>query len=87
MAKKADSIYPIVSAASIVAKVTRDHALKVWHFNEGLQLDHTEFGSGYPGGEFFTLFFTKCFKTLPKFWILDIGLINEDIQHHVLENL
>lgn len=49
VAKKADSIYPIVSAASIVAKVTRDHALKVWHFNEGLQLDHTEFGSGYPG--------------------------------------
>lgn len=52
MAKKADSIYPIVSAASIVAKVTRDHTLKVWRFKEGLEMDHTEFGSGYPGGQF-----------------------------------
>lgn len=49
VSKKADSIYPIVSAASIVAKVTRDHALKVWKFAEGLQLKHTDFGSGYPG--------------------------------------
>ncbi|CAD0201794.1 unnamed protein product [Chrysodeixis includens] len=49
VAKKADSIYPIVSAASIVAKVTRDHALKVWQFHEGLEMSHTEFGSGYPG--------------------------------------
>ncbi|KAJ8723336.1 hypothetical protein PYW08_003248 [Mythimna loreyi] len=49
VAKKADSIYPIVSAASIVAKVTRDHALKVWQFREGLEMTHSEFGSGYPG--------------------------------------
>ncbi|CAB3226850.1 unnamed protein product [Arctia plantaginis] len=49
VAKKADSIYPIVSAASIVAKVTRDHALKLWKFKEGLEMTHTEFGSGYPG--------------------------------------
>uniref|UniRef100_S4P3U0 Ribonuclease n=1 Tax=Pararge aegeria TaxID=116150 RepID=S4P3U0_9NEOP len=49
VAKKADSIYPIVSAASIVAKVTRDHALKVWQFKEDIQMDHTQFGSGYPG--------------------------------------
>lgn len=49
VAKKADSIYPIVSAASIVAKVTRDHTLKVWHFCEGLEMNHKEFGSGYPG--------------------------------------
>lgn len=47
VAKKADSTYPIVSAASICAKVTRDHALKVWKFPEGL--DNTPFGSGYPG--------------------------------------
>lgn len=48
VAKKADSTYPIVSAASICAKVSRDHAIKVWKFREGLEVKH--FGSGYPGG-------------------------------------
>lgn len=49
VAKKADSTYPIVSAASICAKVTRDHALQVWKFENGLNLEETKFGSGYPG--------------------------------------
>lgn len=50
VAKKADSTYPIVSAASICAKVTRDHSLKVWQFREGLQgYTSEQFGSGYPG--------------------------------------
>lgn len=49
VAKKADSTYPIVSAASICAKVTRDHALKLWRFPEGLKLSHETYGSGYPG--------------------------------------
>lgn len=62
MAKKADSIYPIVSAASIVAKVTRDHTLKVWVFKEGLQMDYTEFGSGYPGGQ--------CDQAIPYIYII-----------------
>lgn len=48
VAKKADSTYPIVSAASICAKVTRDHALKVWNFAEGLDKTYKNFGSGYP---------------------------------------
>ncbi|OAD55024.1 Ribonuclease H2 subunit A [Eufriesea mexicana] len=46
VAKKADSTYPIVSAASICAKVSRDHAIRAWHFLEGPIT--TEFGSGYP---------------------------------------
>nr|XP_040235892.1 ribonuclease H2 subunit A [Anopheles coluzzii] len=49
VAKKADSTYPIVSAASIAAKVTRDHALKVWKFRERPNEEVTSFGSGYPG--------------------------------------
>ncbi|CAG8577216.1 7202_t:CDS:2 [Diversispora eburnea] len=48
VAKKADSLYPIVSAASICAKVTRDHVLKNWIFAEkNLNLNNS-FGSGYP---------------------------------------
>lgn len=48
VAKKADATYPIVSAASICAKVSRDRALSVWKFREGLELSANEFGSGYP---------------------------------------
>lgn len=47
VAKKADSLYPIVSAASIVAKVTRDSILKNWEFKETLEFER-DFGSGYP---------------------------------------
>lgn len=50
VAKKADSTYPIVSAASICAKVVRDHSLHVWKFPEGIDVTHQQFGSGYPGG-------------------------------------
>lgn len=46
VAKKADSTYPIVSAASICAKVSRDHAIRAWQFLEGSIT--TEYGSGYP---------------------------------------
>jgi ribonuclease H2 subunit A len=43
---KADAIYPIVSAASIVAKVIRDHSLIASCKIEGLP---SNTGSGYPG--------------------------------------
>lgn len=46
VAKKADSTYPIVSAASICAKVSRDHAIRAWQFREGSIT--SEYGSGYP---------------------------------------
>jgi len=49
VAKKADSLYPIVSAASICAKVTRDQLLKNWRFREHNLTPSRKFGSGYPG--------------------------------------
>ncbi|XP_021361251.1 ribonuclease H2 subunit A-like [Mizuhopecten yessoensis] len=50
VAKKADSLYPIVGAASICAKVCRDKAVKSWVFSEGITMaEDTSYGSGYPG--------------------------------------
>jgi len=49
VAKKADSLYPIVSAASICAKVARDRAVKKWEFAEKLEVEANSCGSGYPG--------------------------------------
>ncbi|KAJ7974882.1 Ribonuclease [Quillaja saponaria] len=49
VAKKADSLYPVVSGASIVAKVTRDQALREWVLDETAENMHRNFGSGYPG--------------------------------------
>ncbi|ESO09970.1 hypothetical protein HELRODRAFT_73260 [Helobdella robusta] len=49
VSKKADSIYPIVSAASICAKVARDKAIKNWKFIEGDLFHQFDYGSGYPG--------------------------------------
>mmetsp|Transcript_3251 Transcript_3251/g.8549 ORF Transcript_3251/g.8549 Transcript_3251/m.8549 type:complete len:306 (+) Transcript_3251:3-920(+) len=48
---KADSIYPIVSAASICAKVPRDELTQNWQFLEGDARFDRNFGSGYPGDE------------------------------------
>ncbi|KAJ9159754.1 hypothetical protein P3X46_025233 [Hevea brasiliensis] len=49
VAKKADSLYPVVSGASIVAKVTRDRALREWVLDETAEGMNRNFGSGYPG--------------------------------------
>ncbi|KAI8912243.1 ribonuclease H-like domain-containing protein [Powellomyces hirtus] len=50
VAKKADALYPIVSAASIAAKVSRDASLKGWKWIENGVEDtfSRRFGSGYP---------------------------------------
>jgi ribonuclease HII len=42
---KADTIYPVVSAASILAKVMRDRII------EELKVEYGDFGSGYPADE------------------------------------
>ena len=47
VAKKADSLFPCVSAASICAKVARDHAISGWKFMEDKTFSN-EWGSGYP---------------------------------------
>ena len=44
---KADFNHPVVSAASICAKVTRDRDLAEWQFPEKKDIDK-EFGCGYP---------------------------------------
>ncbi len=46
---KADATYPVVSAASICAKVTRDHALLNWTLEESKLVVSTTYGCGYPG--------------------------------------
>lgn len=45
---KADALYPVVSAASICAKVARDRAVKNWQFVERLEDLDADYGSGYP---------------------------------------
>uniref|UniRef100_A0A2R5LH18 Ribonuclease n=1 Tax=Ornithodoros turicata TaxID=34597 RepID=A0A2R5LH18_9ACAR len=47
VAKKADATFPIVSAASICAKVARDNVTSQWYFPEGISDE--DYGSGYPG--------------------------------------
>jgi ribonuclease H2 subunit A len=49
--KKADAKYKVVSAASIIAKVTRDTLLKNWKWNEPGYVMDKEYGSGYPGDD------------------------------------
>lgn len=49
VSEKADSKYPIVSAASIVAKVTRDKQLEGFVYSEQDVQSSGAFGSGYPG--------------------------------------
>lgn len=47
IAERADSTYPLVSAASIIAKVLRDRTVKAWESSDKYKLP---FGCGYPSG-------------------------------------
>ena len=47
VAPKADALYPTVSAASIVAKVTRDDCISRWVFTK--EPRSRNYGCGYPG--------------------------------------
>ena len=47
VAKKADALYPIVSAGSICAKVPRDTLLSCWRFEDPAFTD-VDWGCGYP---------------------------------------
>lgn len=57
---KADTIYPVVSCASILAKVTRDRII------EELKSEYGDFGSGYPADEKTRTFLSKT-KDVPFF--------------------
>ncbi len=45
---KADFNFPVVSAASICAKVTRDQVLSQWKFPEKITEIDSDYGCGYP---------------------------------------
>jgi len=85
VAKKADSLYPIVSAASIGAKVARDQAIKCWEFEEKIVLDDPNYGSGYPADpktkKFLSSVFDKVFG-FPRFvrfsWSTAYNIIDKD---------
>jgi len=57
---KADALYPVVSAASVIAKVMRDRII------ETLKLEHGDFGSGYPSDPL-TIKYVNNIKEIPYF--------------------
>ena len=77
---KADDIYPIVSAGSIIAKDQRDTII------EELKKEYGEIGSGYPSDKKTTDFlrkYIKTYKIIPDFvrktWDTTKKLINEEL--------
>ncbi|KAH7639297.1 hypothetical protein HUG17_3330 [Dermatophagoides farinae] len=64
VSKKADSLYKIVSIASICAKVLRDHLIKHWQFQENLSYNENDYGSGYPNDPKTKEFLNKVFDPI-----------------------
>lgn len=66
VAKKADSLFPIVSAASICAKVTRDSELENWVFRETSETlsFNRNWGSGYPADPSCKRWLSESFEPL-----------------------
>ncbi len=64
---KADTIHPVVSAASILAKVTKDRII------EDIKKEYGDFGSGYPSDEKTRIFLSSLIDTpyfIRKTWKL-----------------
>ena len=79
---KADDIYPIVSAASIIAKDKRDSLI------DELKQKHGDFGSGYPSDNKTSNFLRSWiikFKKAPNFsrktWVTTKRIINEELSN------
>lgn len=89
---KADSLYPIVSAASIMAKVTRDYELAMWAHRTQLTSAETKLqvdfivGSGYPSDPITRSWLKRNFSlpfaypdTLVRFsWATVISILKEN---------
>ena len=81
---KADVNYPVVSAASIIAKVERDNSIKE------LEKEYGTIGSGYPHDEVTITFLKKYlhqYKQLPviarKSWITTQRLVDDRLQKRI----
>ncbi|CRG93815.1 ribonuclease H2 subunit A, putative [Plasmodium gallinaceum] len=83
--EKADSLYPVVSAASICAKVTRDFILKKWKYEEPIINIDNGFGSGYPGDPITKNFLKNNFDSV--FGFPSIVRFSWSTAENMLENL
>jgi ribonuclease HII len=82
---KADFKYPVVSAASIIAKVTRDGEIEKIKKKIGI-----DFGSGYPADPLTVSFMEKYYNVYPeifrKSWESYKKIINKSNQKNLFDN-
>lgn len=82
--EKADALFPVVSAASICAKVTRDFILRKWKYEEPIVNIDQGFGSGYPGDPITKKFLKNNFD--PIFGFPSIVRFSWSTADNMLEN-